>query len=104
MSERRTVRITASFEADLHRQLRDERGPHGEPSVADFEAVELPEIIEEFAVGFNEVPPLIRGRSDYRLLIKTGVLFRAISVTAQLVSDGSVELLRLGIDTGPAWE
>ena len=104
MSERRTVRTTSSFEDDLHRQLRDERGPNGEPSVADFEAVELPEIIEEFAVDLDKVPPLIRGRSDYRLLIKTGVLFRAISVTAQLVSDGSVELLQLGIDTGQAWD
>jgi len=102
--ERRDVHITASFQDDLHRHLREERGPNGEPSISDFRAIELPEIIEEFAVGIDDVPPLIRGRSDYRLLIKTGVLFRAISVTAQLVSDGSVELLRLGIDAGQVWD
>jgi len=100
--ERRNVRVTASFRDDLNRQLRDERGPNGEPSVSDFEAIELPEIIEEFAAGFDDVSPLIRGRRDYRLLIKTGVLFKAISVTAQLVPNGSVELLRLSIDMGQA--
>ena len=103
MSERLVVRVSTSFFEDLDRQLSSERGPNGQPSRIDFESVELVPIIEEFATGFFELPTLISGRSDYRLLIRTGMLFRAMSVTGQQVQDGAVELLKLEIDLEMDW-
>jgi hypothetical protein len=40
----------------------------------DFEAHELLHAVEEFATGFDDMPPLILGRADYRVLIATGRL------------------------------
>lgn len=70
--DRREVRATLDFFHDLDRQLPTERGPNGEPSTSDFQTFELFEIVEKFAVGFNELPALIPGRDDYRILISTG--------------------------------
>lgn len=98
-SQRRTVRATPRFFEDLDRQLRPERGPNGEPSTADFQAFELLEIIETIATRFDDLPELIRGRGDYRVLIAAGSLVRAYTVTAQLASDGAVELISLELDT-----
>ena len=100
MSERRrTVRATASFFDDLDRQLRSERGPHGEPSTGDFQVFELLRIVERFATGFDDLPELIPGRTDYRILITTGTLVAALSVIGQLAQDGAIELVQLDIDT-----
>lgn len=104
MSKRLVVRVNASFFEDLDRQLSSERGPNGEPSRIDFETVELVPIIDEFATGFLKLPTLISGRSDYRILIRTGMLFKGISVTAQQVRDGAVELLNLEIDLDMTWD
>jgi hypothetical protein len=101
--ERVVVRATLAFFADLDRQLRVERGPNGEPSTNDFQAFELLEIVERFATGFWQLPELIPGRTDYRLLIATGQLVRAFSVVGQLAPDGAVELINLEIDTGNDW-
>lgn len=103
MSERRTVRVASSFFEDLDRQLGSERGPNGEPSVVDFQAVELIEIVDEFATGFDQLPLIVEGRDDYRQLVKTGLLLRGISVTAQRVPDGAIELLRLDLDLSMEW-
>ena len=104
MNERQTVRVAPSFFEDLDRQLGRERGPNGEPSVVDFQSVELIEIIDEFATGFELLPTVIEGRDDYRQLIKAGLLVRGISVIAQQVSDGAIELLRLDLDLSMNWE
>jgi hypothetical protein len=72
--ERRTLRITASFFEDLDRQLGAERGPNGEPSVNDFQVFELLRVVEVFATRWDELPALIVGRSDYRILIASGLL------------------------------
>jgi hypothetical protein len=101
--QRVVVRATLTFFADLDRQLRAERGPNGEPSTNDFQAFELLEIVERFATGFWQLPELIPGRTDYRLLIATGQLMRAFSVVGQLAPDGAVELISLEIDTGNDW-
>jgi hypothetical protein len=61
-------------------------------------------IVERFAVGFDDLPQLITGRDDYRILIVTGSLVTAFSVVGQLAPDGAVELVQLDIDTGPPWE
>lgn len=102
-AERREVRATVEFFEDLDRQLRSERGPNGEPSTNDFQTYELLEIVERFATGFDELPEVIAGRSDYRVLIATGMLVRGYSVIGQLASDGAVELIGLDLDLGTDW-
>lgn len=98
---RRTVRATASFFEDLDRQLPSERGPDGEPSTNDFQTYELLEIVDEFAEGFDQLPELIMGRPEYRILISTGMLVARYAVVGQLAPDGAVELIQLDID--PTW-
>lgn len=95
---RREVRAAASFFEDLERQLGDERGPNGEPSTTDFQTFELLNIVERFATRFDDLPALIPGRSDYRVLITTGVLVRAYAVVGQLRPDGAIELIGLDFD------
>lgn len=99
--ERLLVRATPAFFEDLDRQLRHERGPNGEPSTNDFQSFELLEIVERFAVGFFELPELIPGRREYRVLVATGMLVHGVSVVGQLAPDGAVELISLEIDLGP---
>ena len=96
---RRDVRASLDFFHDLDRQLRSERGPNGEPSTSDFQTFELLEIVEKFANDFDDLPALIPGRDDYRILISAGIVVRAYTVIAQLSVDGAVELISL---TGPA--
>ncbi len=69
---RRLVRASPDFFASLDAQLGDERGSQDEPSSADLEAYELLSIIEEFATGRDDLPEHIPGRTEYRVLIKTG--------------------------------
>lgn len=77
------MRATLDFFHDLDRQLPSERGPSGEPSASDFQTFELLEIVEKFAVGFDDLPALIRDRDDYRILISTGIVVRAYSVVGK---------------------
>lgn len=100
---RRTVRASAAFFDDLDRQLRPERGPKGEPSVNDFQTYELIRIVDRFATGFDDLPTLIDGRSDYRILIAEGLLVPRFAVVGQLTQDGSIELLQLDIDLESSW-
>jgi hypothetical protein len=100
---RRTVRASLDFFYDLDRQLRNERGPNGEPSASHFQTFELLEIVEKFANDFDDLPALIPGRSDYRLLISTGIVVRAYTVIGQESEDGSVELISLDLDTSQDW-
>jgi len=97
--ERRTVRTTQSFFEDLDRQLPSERGPNGEPSAHDFQVFELLRIVEVFATAFDDLPTLIPGRDDYRILITTGILVSRLAVVGQLVSDNAIELIELDLDT-----
>jgi hypothetical protein len=87
-STRRTVRATQWFFEDLDRQLPAERGPAGQPSTNDFQVFELLRIVERFAIGFDELPRLIPGRDDYRILIAVGVLLLRFSVVGELAPDG----------------
>ncbi len=95
----RRVRATTQFFEDLDRQLPSKRGPNGEPSTNDFQTFEPLRIVETFASEYDTLPPLIRGRTDYRLLIAVGTIVPAFSVIAQLADDGAVELIQLDIDT-----
>ncbi len=104
MSDRLVVRVASSFFEDLDRQLGSERGPNGEPSSIDFQTVELIEVIERFATGFHSLSKPINGRDDYRMLIKGGLLVRALHVIGQKMPDGAVELLSLDIDLRMDWD
>lgn len=101
---RRDVRVSAQFFEDLDRQLGMQRGPNGEPSVIDFQTIELLEIVEWFATKFDELPPAFDGRADYRVLVKGGSLVRAIKVVGVLAQDGEVELLALDLDLSMDWD
>lgn len=101
--QRRPVRATSAFFDDLEAQLTPERGPRGEPSVNDFQTFELLRIVEVFATGFDDLPELIDGRPEYRILISTGLLVSRFSVLGQLASDGVVELISLELDLEPGW-
>jgi len=96
--DRRAVRTTPSFFEDVDRQLGSERGPNGEPSVNDFQVFELLRVVEVFATRWNDLPPLIPGRSDYRILIASGMLIARLAVVGQLAADGAIELIELDID------
>ena len=99
--ERRIVRVAREAFEELEEVLGTERGPLGEPSLTDFLTIELLAIVDLFATRFDDLPTLIEGRSDYRILIATGTLVHAISVVAQLAADGSVEILSIDIDLAP---
>lgn len=101
---RRDVRVSSQFFEDLDRQLDMERGPNGEPSAIDFQSIELLEIVEMFATGFDKLPPVFDGRSDYRVLVKSGTLVRAIKVVGVLASDDGVELVGLDLDLTMDWD
>ncbi len=101
---RRAVRVTAEFFELLEHQLPDERGAKGEPTVAEFVASDLVEIIEQFATGWDDMLMSIRNRPDYRVLITTTHLVPYVSVYGQLSPvDGAVELVDIDIDLGGPW-
>jgi hypothetical protein len=75
VSEARPVRATPSFFEDLDRQIPSERGPAGEPST-NFQVFETDRIVDRFATGLDDLPELIPGRSDYRILISAGMMAR----------------------------
>jgi hypothetical protein len=95
--------LAAVFE-ELDRVLGSERGPEGEPSVADFERIELLRIMEVFAERFEELPELIPGRADYRVFISHGMLVPRIVVLGQQASDGTVELVQVDLDLDAGWD
>lgn len=92
------MRVSASFFEDLDRQLSSERGASGDPSSVDFQSIELMEIIERFATGFDSIQRLFEGRDDYRVLVKEGLLVYGIEAIGVLASDGAVELIGLELD------
>lgn len=53
--ERRAVRATSRFFADLDRQIAADRGPNGEPSTNDFQVFDLFRIVETFATRFDHL-------------------------------------------------
>src|SRR3954454_6555116 len=56
-------------------------------------------IFTKFATGWDDLPRLVAGRDDYRVLVVRGVLLGAISVIGQLAPDGVIELVDLELDT-----
>jgi hypothetical protein len=96
---RRAIRVLPEFFVLLEAQLPDERGPHGEPTVAEFASSDLLDIIEAFAELWDELPMPIAGRPEYRDLIVTTRLVFAVSVRGQLSPlDAAVELVDITLD------
>lgn len=77
------------------------RGEDGTPSRDDFELYDLVDIPHALARDWDGLLPLITGRSDYGILITSGVLVAAYSVQALLNHDGVIELISLGIRLRP---
>gem|GEM_PF-1452986 len=77
--------------------------PSGEASSRDFQTFELLRIVERFATGFDDLPELIAGRSEYRVLVAEGTLVYGFAVVGQLASDGAVELVQLDVDRQSPW-
>jgi hypothetical protein len=59
--------------------------------------------VDRFATDFDDLPGLIHGRAEYRLLIGTGFLVPLYSVIGQLATDGAVELVQLDLDLDLDW-
>lgn len=98
MTVRREVRVTDEFFDDLDRQLGGERGPNGEPSTADFLVLEMPAIVDRFALAFDGLPPAYPGESAARVAVGTGILVKALAVYGFQLADGSIELVGLDIE------
>ena len=92
-------RASPAFFVDLDRRLGPDRGPHGQPSATDFLVIELPAVVEQFATGFDSLPEAVEGVAEARMVIGTGLLVRAFAVYGLLMSDDSVELIGIEIDT-----
>jgi hypothetical protein len=98
VSGRRVVRVSTDFFAQLDSQLGALRGPAGEPSATDFIVVDLPTIVERFAMHFDDLPEAVEGVPGLRVVVGTGEVVRAFVVYGLLLADGAVELIGVDID------
>ena len=99
--DRRPVRVSPAFFADLDEQLPAQRDATGTPSAHDFLVHDLLAAVEVFATAFDDLPPLDADRIDVRVLIASGVLAPRFAVVGRLDTDGAVELIGLEVDLGP---
>lgn len=98
MTDRREVRVAESFFEELDVQLGSERGPNGEPSTTDFIVIDLPRIVDEFALRFDELPEAVAGIGAVRMLVGVGALTMAYVVHAAETTTGAVELIGVELD------
>ena len=101
MAERRTVRITDTFETDIDRQLPEERTELGVPSRFDFLLYEVNLIVEEFATRFDNLPVVAGAPDNVRFLIGRGRLVQLYFVAGRLNDDNVIELQAIDIETWP---
>lgn len=101
VAERRIVRITDSFEADIDRQLPEDRTPLGGPSRFDFLLYEVDFIREEFATRFDELPTIVGAPDNVRSLIGRGRLVQLYFVAGRLNDNNVIELQTIDIETWP---
>jgi len=99
VAERRVVRVSSAFFDQLDEQLQTERGPSGEPSAADFVVMELPSIVERFALEFDRLPQTIEGLPGARMVIAPGLLVRAFAVYGVVDTDDVIELVGIIIES-----
>ena len=93
MSTRRVVRVTDAFFEQLDDALSVDRGPNGEPSASDFIVLELPPIVERFAIDFDGLREIVEGVTAGRTLVASGVLVRAVAVFSLATSDSTIDLI-----------
>jgi hypothetical protein len=98
VTDRRSVRVSAAFFEQLDKQLGADRGPKGEPSATDFIVLELPGIVERFALGFAELPEVVPGLPSARMLIAPGLLVDCFVVYGVLAVDQAVDLIGVTFD------
>ena len=98
MTPRLIVRVTQAFFDQLDTFFPSERGDLGEPSATDFIVLELPAIVERFAVGFDELPEIVAGVPVARMLITSGVLVRAVAVFGLVTSDTTIDLIGITVE------
>ncbi len=89
----------SDYWARIHSAFPAQRGPLGEPSLADYEEIKHPRIVAVFAENFDQLHQFVVGRPDYREHWHLGTVVPLIVVQAQLRSDGTVELLRAIIES-----
>lgn len=97
--DRRPVRVADSLFEQLDRLLPAERGAGGEPSVTDFLVLDLPAIVDRFAVDFDVLPEVIVGVPSGRVLVTTGGLVARIAVYGLEAVDGSIDLIGIDVET-----
>jgi hypothetical protein len=65
---------------------------------SDFIVLELPPIVERFAVDFDGLPEIVEGVPAGRMLITSGVLVRAVAVFGLATSDTTIDLIGVTIE------
>ncbi len=95
---RREVRVADSFFARLDEQLGNERGADGKPSATDFIVIDLPTVVEQFAVGFDDLAEAIPGVPSLRMFVGTGALVHAYVVQGIQISGDIIELVAIDIE------
>lgn len=98
MTDRREVRVAEDFFHDLDRHLSDERGRNGEPSATDFLVMDMPAIVDQFALRFDELPAVHPDQSLARVAVGSGVLVAAFAVYGFELPDGSIEIVGIDVE------
>ena len=94
----RPVRFLPQFFDELDSQLAAERGFDGTPSAADFLLYDLPRMRDRLASDFEHNTPEVRG-AEFRVLICSGILVRAVTIYAYLDPDDAVAVLAIDIQS-----
>lgn len=100
MSPRRVVRVTEQFFGRLDELLPSQRPGDGRCSASDFLLWDLPEFIEIFATDQDSRTTEAPGRPGVLMLSTVGRLVPFVTIYAEIVPDGSVEVFWLEIDSG----
>jgi hypothetical protein len=96
---RRRVRVHPDLFLQLQEQLPREPDDSGAPTVAEFAASDLLDIVSSFEGLWDVLPTFIRGRQDYRELIVTTRLVPHVVVRGQISPrDGAIELVEIELD------
>jgi hypothetical protein len=97
VSQRRSVRFSASFFDRLDELLPAERTAAGTPSAADFLLHEIPPIIDRLAESYESVTLSVESLPNVRVLITAGALVPTIALYTTLAADDAVQVLYLDI-------
>lgn len=97
-ADRRVVRVTSQFFADLDAQMPSERGGQGQPSTTDFVVLDLPAVVDRFATDFDSLPEAVTGLRRVRVLIASGRLVPAFAVYGLITDADDIELIAIDIE------